>query len=104
MANSRVMFVLEDERGDFMKDIIMILIVGYGSWFLCVFSFSQIFGSFQHFRTRGFLMTAITTIIHTIVILLAIIVILKWFARFPISLTYIPCIIPGIASIMGFTQ
>ena len=67
-----------------MKDIIMILIVGYGSWFLSVLSFSQIFGSFQHFKTRGFLMTAITILIHTAIILLAIIVILKWFARYKI--------------------
>ncbi len=67
-----------------LKDIIMTLVIGYASWIISVFSFSQIFGSFQHCRERGLIMTMVTVIIHTIIITLVVLAILKWFARYKI--------------------
>ena len=67
-----------------MKDIIMTIVIGYVSWIISVFSFSQIFGSFQHCRERGLIMTMVTIIIHTIVITIAALIVLNWFARYKI--------------------
>lgn len=62
----------------------MTIVIGYVSWIISVFSFSQIFGSFQHCRERGLIMTMVTIIIHTIVITIAALIVLNWFARYKI--------------------
>ena len=62
----------------------MIVVVGYISWTISIFSFSQIFGSLQHCKERGFKMTMVTIIIHTVIITVAVLIVLKWFARYKI--------------------
>ena len=62
----------------------MIIVVGYVSWLISIFSFSQIFGSLQHSKERGILMTFVTIIIHTIVLTVAVLIVLKWFVRYKI--------------------
>lgn len=53
-----------------MKYIIL-YIVGFISFAVSVFSFSQIIGSFQHAHQRGLKPTLITILIHTVIVALA---------------------------------
>lgn len=67
-------------------DILLFILVGYGTFMVGTWGFAQIVGSIQSFRERGPILTCATILIWVVILAVCVLLVLKFLQKYTIAL------------------